>query len=148
MPADKRQHSWILKALNMKRLLTSMYVPRVMFWYQPSLACSIPMWSVRELLPVGFKHLVQPILEGLLLLPWISSLLMWLRRITWLIHVFASQHAKKPEESAGQMHWIPSKKALLYHYLNQNFQVSRMDRSIMLFIWDLGSKYPDFFFSC
>ena len=127
----------------MKGLLTSMYVLRVMFLYQPSLACSIPMWSVRELLPVGFKHLFQPILEGLLLPPRILSLLTWLRRITWLIHVFASHHAKKPEESAGQVHWILQRR--YYHYLNQVFQVSRLDRSIMLFIRDLGLKYPNFY---
>lgn len=82
----------------MKRSSISLYVLRVMFLYQPSLAFFIPMWLVRELLPVELKYLFQPILPIPLLLPPDSLVRTCPRRITWPIHVFASLRVKKPED--------------------------------------------------
>lgn len=92
----RSQSSWIQRVLNLRRSLTTTYVRRVMYSYQPSLACSMQMWRVRELLPVKLKYLSQPTSPIPLHLPPISSHIMSQRRTIWRIHAFASAREKKP----------------------------------------------------
>lgn len=100
----RSQSSWIRRVLSLRRSLTFMYLRRVMYLYQPSLACSMPMWLVSELLPVKLKYLSHPTSPIPLHLPPSSSRIMSQRRTIWLIHAFVSVREKKPRKrKASQM---------------------------------------------